>query len=356
MTTFMPRFLAETNPMEHVLPHRLVSEPLFHLFGQPVYLTSHIVMMFVAAVLMLIVFSYVGAKSKKEVVPTGVRNFFEAIISYLRTDVFQPALGDNTDRFAPFLWTVFFFILFCNLLGLLPINEVIHLVNAGAGTRWKEIGGTATGNVNVTATMAIIAFIAFHISGLVQHVRIEMDPSLDPHHTGHDHLPPHGHGGIIGSEGLENRDVKIDHKPGDGHDHAHGLHYAHGPNAVAQGKPFPIAIVTGVLKYIKNLVPPVPWWLWLPMLFLELIGTLVKPFSLCMRLFANMIAGHLVLAAFVSLIFLVSAYVGRSGIGIVVIAGSAAFEILEVFVAFLQAYIFTFLTTLFIASAVSPEH
>lgn len=342
--------------MEHVLPHRVGSEPLFRFGNQAFYLNSHIIMMFAAAVLMVLIFGYVGSKSRRELVPTGLRNFFEAIASYLRTDVFEPALGDNTDRFAPFLWTMFFFILFCNLLGLLPINECIKLFNAAAGAHIPELAGTATGNINVTATLAIIAFFAFHISGLVQHVRIEMDPSLDPHHTGKDHLPPHGHGGTIGSEGLENSDVKIDHRAGDGHDHAHGLHYAHGPTAIAQGKPFPIAVFTGVLKYIKNLVPPVPWWLWLPMLLLELIGTLVKPFSLCMRLFANMIAGHLVLAAFVSLIFLASSYFFRGALGIVVVAGSAAFDCLELFVAFLQAYIFTFLTTLFIAAAVSPEH
>ena len=348
--------LAAPDPLEHVLPHRLVSSPLFELFGHPVYLTSHIVMMFIAAIAMLIVFSYVGRQSRRSVVPSGVANFFEAIISYLRTEVFQPALGANTDRFAPFLWTIFFFILFCNLAGLIPINEIMELINGETGTHLPLFGGTATGNINVTAALAVLAFISFHFSGITQQVRIQMDPTLDPHHTGPDHVPPHGHGGTIGSEGLENRDVKINHGRGDGHDHAHGLHYAHGPKALVQGKPFPVALVLGLYHYGKNFVPPVPGWLWLPMLLLEIIGSFVKPFSLCMRLFANMVAGHLVLASFLMLIFLVSAYVGRGGLGIVVVSASAAFCLLEVFVAFLQAYIFAFLTCLFIAAAVSPEH
>ena len=341
--------------LDHVLPHKLTG-PLFNLFGKPVYFTSHMAMELIAAVLMVLIFSYVGGKSRTEVIPTGIRNFFEAIASYLRTDVFQPALGDNTDRFTPFLWNVFFFILFCNLLGMVPINEIVEIINGKAGTHFPTFGGGATGNVNVTGAMAIMAFIMFHICGVAQQVRIKMDPSLDPHHTGKDHLPPHGHGGMVGSEGLENSDVKIDHKPGDGHDHAHGLHYAHGPNALAQGKPFPVAIFAGTLDYIKNLVPPVPLVLWPLMFVLEIIGALVKPFSLCIRLFANMVAGHLVLAAFVMLIFLAGSYLGRGGLGIAVVGVGAAFSILEVFVAFLQAFIFTLLTTLFLAAAVSPEH
>src|SRR5947209_475334 len=104
--------------MEHVMPHKLTAEPMFRIGSTPVYLTNHIVMMFVAALLMLLIFPYIGAQSKKSLIPSGVGNFFEAIMSYLRTEVFRPALGENADRFAPFLWNVFFFILFINLLGL----------------------------------------------------------------------------------------------------------------------------------------------------------------------------------------------------------------------------------------------
>jgi F0F1-type ATP synthase membrane subunit a len=348
--------LAAANMMEHVQDKRLTESPLFHLWGHPVYFTSHMVMMIIAGILMLLIFPMIGAQSRKNPVPTGMRNFFEAIISYLRTEVFVPALGENTDRFAPYLWTTFFFILFCNLLGLVPLHEVILLINAKSGAHIPEIGGTATGNIAVTGSLAVVAFITFHVSGLIQAVRMEMDPSLAPHHTGPDHVPFHGHGGSFGAEGQENADVKIDHHVGDGHNHAHGVHYAHGPKAVTQGKPFPAAVVMGVLHYIKNFVPRVPIWLWPAMFVLECIGALVKPFSLRMRLFANMIAGHLVLASFLTLIFLATSYLARGSLSVPVIIVCAVFSCLEVFVAFLQAYIFTFLTALFIASAVAPEH
>jgi len=314
--------LAESNPMEHVLTRKLIAEPLFHLCGQPVYFTSHIVMMLLAALLMLLIFPFIGAQSRRSHVPTGMRNLFEAILSFLRTEVFQPALGPHTDRFVPLLWTTFFFILFCNLLGLIPLHDFIIVLNTKAGTHLPEIGGTATANINVTAALALMAFIVFHISGIWQQIRIQMNPALDPHQ---------GHGAAAG------------------HDHGHAA-------AVVHGKPFPLAVVAGFFLYWKNFVPPVPGWLWPMMFVLELIGALIKPFSLCMRLFANMVAGHLVLASLVSLIFLAEAYAVRGSLGLVVVAGCAVFSILELFVAFLQAYIFTFLTTLFIAAAVAPEH
>jgi len=96
--------------------------------------------------------------------------------------------------------------------------------------------------------------------------------------------------------------------------------------------------------------------MWVALLVLELAGAVVKPFSLCIRLFANMLAGHLVLAALVGMIpFAATVYLWGPVSGIV-IAGCTALSCLELFVAFLQAYIFAFLTTLFIASAVAPEH
>ena len=83
-----------------------------------------------------------------------------------------------------------------------------------------------------------------------------------------------------------------------------------------------------------------------------MIGALVKPFALCMRLFANMVAGHVVLAVLISLIVGVPAVLGQFAVGIPLGLMHLAIQILELFVAVLQAYIFTFLTTLFIASAV----
>ena len=105
---------------------------------------------------------------------------------------------------------------------------------------------------------------------------------------------------------------------------------------------------------------PIKWipdvLMWFVLLILELIGAVIKPFALMIRLFANMISGHIVLAALVGLIVIVPSIVAQIGIGIPVTVLSLLIRFLELFVAFLQAYIFTFLATLFIASAVAPEH
>ena len=96
--------------------------------------------------------------------------------------------------------------------------------------------------------------------------------------------------------------------------------------------------------------------LFLLLLALELIGAMIKPFALMIRLFANMIAGHIVLAALVLLIPVTAGIAAQIGVGAPITILSLLIRVLELFVSFLQAYIFTFLTTLFIASAVAPEH
>jgi F-type H+-transporting ATPase subunit a len=96
--------------------------------------------------------------------------------------------------------------------------------------------------------------------------------------------------------------------------------------------------------------------MWAFLLVLELIGALIKPFALMVRLFANMTAGHIVLAALIGLIPVTAGLLTQIGVGVPVTALSLLIRVLELFVAFLQAYIFTFLATLFIASAVAPEH
>jgi F-type H+-transporting ATPase subunit a len=331
---------------EHILPHFFGREE-----GSPPPawgFSNHILMMLVAAALALLVFTYVGAQARRTLVPRGLHNFFESILSFLRTELIRPALRDNADRFTPFIWTVFFFILFCNLLGLIPVNEVVNFVRSLGKTREQvahmptaHIWGTATANFSVTGGMAILAFCAIHVSGIIQQIRIKMNPSLDPHHQSDEHLQRA--------------------------DHAHGdplTHPTHEALAAHRGQPLPVACVTGAAAYVWNFAPhpqmgwkPIEVAMYLMLLLLELIGALVKPFSLCIRLFANMVAGHLVLAALVSMIpFATAAYYVWGSVGIVVIAGCTALSLLELFVAFLQAYIFTFLTTLFIASAVAPEH
>jgi F-type H+-transporting ATPase subunit a len=329
--------------IEHVLPHYFERTE-----GQPppaFAWSNHIIMMLIAAVLVMIVFMYVGAKAKRNVVPHGTHNFFEAILSFLRTELVRPALRENADRFTPFIWTVFFFILFCNLLGLIPVNELINF-GRGVGKSHQQlqtislahIWGTATANFSVTGGLAVIAFFAIHISGIVHQIRVKMNPALDPHHHHAAEQPHHG--------------------PED-----HGDQLEHHAHALPEGQAFPVALFTGVGSYLWNFAPHpqigskvVDFLFFLALLALEFIGALVKPFALCVRLFANMVAGHMVLGALVSIIpFAAAAYLWGP-IGVMVVAGCTALNLLELFVAFLQAYIFAFLTTLFIASAVAPEH
>lgn len=339
-----PPILADL--MEHVLPHFFGREE-----GSPpplVGFSNHILMMIIAAVLVLVVFTYVGHQARRNLVPRGVHNFFESMLSFLRTELIRPALGENSDRFTPFIWTVFFFILFCNLLGLLPVNEIIVFVRSigksGVHVRHiaeadtSHIWGTATANFSVTAGLAIVAFFAIHLSGIFQQIRIKTNPSLDPHYH---HTPQEPH-----------------HGPGN-----HGEHPEHHIQTLPKPQPLPVALITGPLSYIWNFAPhPEVGWkpadlvLFCGLLVLELAGSLVKPFSLCVRLFANMIAGHLVLAALVAIIPFAAKFYLWGPVSVIVVLGCAALSILELFVAFLQAYIFAFLTTLFLASAVAPEH
>jgi len=108
----------------------------------------------------------------------------------------------------------------------------------------------------------------------------------------------------------------------------------------------------GLIRYLANLVPPAPAWI-LPLLYpLEILSVLVRPFTLAVRLFANIIAGHMVLATILGLIFVFK----NLGVAVVSVIGSVGLSFLELLVAFIQAYIFAFLSTLYIGASVSSEH
>lgn len=257
--------LATENPLSHVVQHDL------H-WGLPFTFTNHMLMVILAAILMLIILPLVARQ--RSMVPRRLTNFFESICVFIREEVARPALGPNTDKFMPYLWTTFFFILFCNLLGMIPLDSIVFTLS---GARLKHYGGTATANIWITGSLAGFAFFMIHFSGIREQ---------------------------------------------------------------------------GLWLYIKNFIPRVPWPLIPIMYFLELIGALVKPFALSIRLFANMMAGHTVIGALMGMA-IVS---GNWGIAGVTVLGCTAISLLELFVAFLQAYIFTYLTTLFISAAVHPEH
>jgi F-type H+-transporting ATPase subunit a len=105
----------------------------------------------------------------------------------------------------------------------------------------------------------------------------------------------------------------------------------------------------GLWGYLKHLTGGVPWFLWLIMIPVEILGLFTKPFALTLRLFANMLAGHIVLFCLIGLIF----FIGHIAVAAVAVPLGMAIYFLELFVAFLQAFIFAMLSSLFIGMGVA---
>lgn len=375
-------FFASADPTEHVVAH-----PWFH-FGHWFVFTNQMFMALLAAGLLVLIMPRLFRDTKGDA-PSGARNFFEAILEFLRVEVFRPALKEHTDRFVPLLWSLFFFILFCNLLGQIPVDEIIHLVSGGTVT--SHIWGTATGSYLTTGALALMVFVVIHVSGVRQVAKSLMDGTYG-HHGAHEEHSSNGTRGHEAAHDLEHMrgeglpaDVPADFSAlGNptkhyGDDQHIGHHHAkpdrgdlHGGAAVAHGHKVPpnIAWISAIPLYLWNFAPhpfrPAPGasaigWLadiplWAFLLLLELIGAVIKPFALMIRLFANMIAGHIVLASLILLIPVTEGIAAQLGVGLPVTLLSLLIRFLELFVGFLQAYIFTFLATLFIASAIAPEH
>jgi len=230
-------------------------------------ITKHVLFMMISAVLVMILLIWAGfdAKRKHEAGaargPKGASNVVEAFILFLRDEVAMKNIGHGGEKYVPYIVTLFFFILFCNLLGLLP---------------W---GASPTGNISVTAALAIMTFILVEISGMR----------------------------ALGAAGYAKTIFFI----------PHGL-----PTFM---KPIMLIIMTPV----------------------EFIGKLTKPFALSVRLYANMTAGHAVVLAFTGMLVL-SGLAGTLWVAPAPIFMAIGILILEVFVAFLQAYVFALLTSVFI--------
>lgn len=245
-------------------------------------ISKHVIGIFIVGLLLLLTFIPFGSALARDYVPRGrFVNLFETILLFIRDEVSRPFLGKEGDKFLPVLWTFFFFILYCNLLGLFPILPLPVIGGDGhSHLSWSTV--TPTGQIWVTGTLAMIAALWWH-----------------------------GHG--IREQGL--------------------------------------------IAYIKNIVPGgLPGWLILPMFAIEIFSHIIKPAALMLRLWANMMGGHAVLYAMLGLIFLFGATtLGPLVMGISV-GMSVAVYVLELFVAFLQAYVFTFLVTVFLGASVHPDH
>lgn len=206
------------------------------------------------------------AKKNEGKAPTGVQNFVEPMVTFIRDEVAIPFLGDKYEKFLPFLLTIFFFILGLNLFGQVPFFG----------------GSNVTGNLSVTLVLAVIAFIVTNING--------------------------------------NKD--------------YWMHLFTAP-----GTPW----------FVKIILVPV-----------ELLGMLLKPVTLMLRLFANITAGHIVILIFVSLIFIFGKSgesIPGTGLGLIAAGALSLFMMaIELIVALVQAFVFTILTASYIGAATEEHH
>lgn len=223
-------------------------------------ITKNVFSLFLAFIVLILVFTAVARGYKKNAgkAPKGIQSFLEPVILFVRDEIAIPNLGHRYERFMPYLLTVFFFIWFLNMLGLVPFFPG---------------SANVTGNIAVTMVLAVITLLIILFNG-------------NKYYWGH----------------------------------------------------------------IFN--PPVPWWLKPLMIPVEMIGIFTKPFALMIRLFANITAGHILVLSLLCLpfIFQNSAIAGGSVIFTIFIS------LIELLVAFIQAFIFTILSALFIGMAIEEHH
>jgi len=233
--------------------------------------TKNALAIFISVFLMIWIFTSIAKSYKRRagMAPKGLQSWLEPLILFIRDDIAKASIGEKKyKKYLPFLLTIFFFIFFNNLLGLVPFFPG---------------GANVTGNIGVTGVLALFTFIITTVSG------------------------------------NKNYWVHIINTPG------------------------------------------VPWWLKIPvplMPIVELMGVFTKPFVLMVRLFANISAGHIIILGFISLIFIFGEISAGAGYGVAVVSVSFSIFmfILELLVAFIQAYVFTLLSALYFGMAVEEAH
>ncbi len=286
---FLPT--AKADPAAKVVQH-VIDHPSAYGFkqeGAVWYWSAHMTMLLIAAAICILVGRWAARQigtgpendgNDRFITKNPFAHVLEIVCTFLRDEIARPLLHDKTDRFMPFLWTLFFFIWTCNLLGMVPLLDLNHLlVPSMKADHTAIIGGTATQNLWVTAALATIAFFVINISGMFS---------------------------------------------------------------------------LGVKGYIEHQTAGAPWYVWPLLVPIELAGQFIKPIALAVRLFANMTAGHILLGQII--VFAgggLYALTQGQVVGVVTFAfalpGAVAIFFLEVFVATLQAFIFMFLTTVFIS-------
>ncbi|MDH3455305.1 MAG: F0F1 ATP synthase subunit A [Gemmatimonadota bacterium] len=250
--------------------------PDIHVAGITINMTpsKHAIYMVFAALLVFLTMWIAGRRLERqragEKAPRGFANAVESLVLWVRNDVAIANIGHEGKQYAPYIMALFFFLLYCNLLGLLP---------------W---GASPTGNVAVTGAMAILSLFLIEMSGIVK---------------------------------------------------------------------------LGFRGYMKTIFPPAPGMsgagalaISVAMAPIEIIGKLVKPFALCVRLFGNMTAGHFVILALFGMIFLfghLTLWNWAIGIGSATLV--LGVMLLEIIVAFVQAYVFTLITAVLVG-VILHEH
>lgn len=222
-------------------------------------ITKTLFMMFLSSTILFLVLKRAASINTKNKAPKGVGNFVEVIVTFLRDEVVLPNMGKDGLKMLPFFLTLFFFILFANLIGLVPFMA------------------QPTKNLSVTTGLALVTFGMIQINGMKKN---------------------------------------------------------------------------GVLGYFKGLVPHgIPAFVLPIMIIVEFIGLFTKPFALLMRLFANIVAGSIIILSLIGLIFIMN-WAGAA----IAVPFTLFIYFLELFVALLQAYIFTMLSVIFINMAMHQEH
>lgn len=219
-------------------------------------ITKHVFFMWLVSIILIVVLSLVARSYKKSVVPHGLANLVEVFVVFIRDEIVLSVIGKEGLKYLHYFLTLFFFILLCNLFGLIPY------------------GATATGNLAVTGGLAFLSFILIQLAGIKKH---------------------------------------------------------------------------GLIGYYKGLVPHgVPAFVAPVMFIVEFLGLFAKAFALTVRLFANMTAGHIVILSLIGLIFVFKSIL----VAPISIAFAIFINLLEILVAFIQAYIFTMLTALFVGLSI----
>ena len=252
------------SPLDHVVDHAWVG---------PV--TKYQVLLVVAAVVVAVPFILLARKVQDGTPPRGpLWNFFESLLLYIRDEVVRPNVGHDGDKYLPFLWTLFLFILTCNLLGMIPFL------------------GSPTADISVTLVLAAIVFLVIHVQA----------------------IRANGFGGYVKS---------------------------FVPHLEADNLPMKVFLTVLIVPLIT---------------VIEVMGAVIRGAVLAVRLFANIFAGHVALAVILSFALAEAAGGMSAGGTVAAVVMGTALSVLELFVAFLQAFVFVLLTSIFLGMQLHPEH